>query len=41
MYAEKLKRRSECEWYMEPSEKMRVPVIIYADEQLIKAMDED
>ena len=40
MYAEKLKRRSECEWYMEPSEKMRVPVIIYADEQLIKAMDE-
>ncbi len=40
MYAEKLKRRSECEWYMEPSEKMHVPVIIYADEQLIKAMDE-
>ena len=40
MYAEKLKRRSECEYYMEPSERMRVPVIIYADEQLIKAMDE-
>jgi tRNA-splicing ligase RtcB len=40
MYAEKLKRRSECEWYMEPSGKMRVPVIIFADEQLIKDMDE-
>lgn len=40
MYAENLKRRSECEWYMEPSGKMHVPVIIFADEQLIKAMDE-
>ena len=40
MYADKLKRRSECEWYMEPFGKMHVPVIIFADEQLIKVMDE-
>lgn len=40
MYAGKLTRQSENAWYMEPSEKMRVPVIIYADEKLIQAMDE-
>jgi len=40
MCAERLTRRSECEWYMEAFGQMRVPVIIYADEQLIKAMDE-
>ncbi|MFQ6036111.1 MAG: RtcB family protein [Sedimentisphaerales bacterium] len=40
MYADRLKRRSECEWYMEPFGKMRVPVIIYADEPLIRIMDE-
>ncbi len=36
----KLKRRSECGWYLEPSGKMRVPVVIYADEELITAMDD-
>ena len=35
-----LKKRSECEWLIEPFGKMRVPTIIYADETLIKAMDE-
>jgi tRNA-splicing ligase RtcB len=40
MAADKLTRRSEYEWHMEPSGKMHVPVIIYADEKLIKAMDE-
>lgn len=40
MYLDKLKRRSECEWYMEPFGKMHVPVVIFADEPLIKAMDE-
>lgn len=40
MYAERLKRRGECEWVMEPAEKMSVPVIIYADAALIEAMDD-
>jgi tRNA-splicing ligase RtcB len=40
MCAENLKRRSEFEWYIEPSGKMHVPVIIYADKQLIDAMDD-
>ena len=34
------KRRSEYEWLVEPFGKMHVPVIIYADETLIKEMDE-
>jgi len=40
MNIEKLKRRSACEWYIEPEGKMRVPAIIFADEKLIKDMDE-
>ncbi len=35
-----LKKRSDYEWVIEPFGKMTVPVIIYADEALIKAMDE-
>lgn len=35
-----IKKRSDYEWVIEPSGKMTVPVIIYADEALIKAMDE-
>ena len=34
------KRRSEYEWLIEPFGKMHVPAIIYADETLIKEMDE-
>jgi len=34
-----LKRRSEYEWGIEPSGKMRVPGIIFADEALIRDMD--
>lgn len=41
MYAEQVKRRRAVEWYIEPFGKMRVPVIIYADEQSIKQMDEN
>jgi len=41
MYAEQVKRRRPAEWYIEPFGKMRVPVIIYADEQSIKQMDEN
>ncbi len=41
MYAEQVKRREQVQWYIEPFGKMRVPVIIYADEQSIKQMDEN
>jgi len=40
MELKKLKKRSEYEWLIEPFGKMRVPAIIYADEALIRAMDE-
>jgi len=40
MNLDKLKRHSECEWYIEPEGKMRVPAIIFADEKLIKDMDQ-
>ena len=33
-------RRSEFEWWIEPTGQMRVPGIIYAGEQLIRDMDE-
>jgi len=34
-----LKRRSAHEWWIEPSGKMRVPGIIFADEALVRDMD--
>lgn len=40
MYAERLKRTSECAWTIEPFGAMRVPVTIFADKDLIEAMDE-
>jgi tRNA-splicing ligase RtcB len=40
MYADKLKRHSECQWQIEPFDTMRVPVIIFADQKLIRDMDE-
>jgi len=36
----KLKKQSDYQWLIEPSGKMRVPIIIYSDETLIKEMDE-
>jgi len=36
----RLERRSEYQWYVEPSGRMRVPVIIYAGEDLIETMDD-
>ena len=35
-----LTRSGECEWRIEPRDGMRVPGIIYADEDLIRDMDE-
>jgi len=40
MNIEKLKKRSDYQWYIEPEGKMQVPVIIFADEKLMKDMDE-
>jgi tRNA-splicing ligase RtcB len=35
----RLHRRSECEWEIAPTGKMRVPAIIYATESLVRDMD--
>jgi len=35
-----LKKRSDYQWVIERQGKMRVPAVIYADEKLIKSMDE-
>ena len=35
-----LKRVSEFEWHIEPTGNMRVPGILYASEDLIRAMDD-
>jgi tRNA-splicing ligase RtcB len=40
MQPDRPKKRSDYEWVIEPVGKMRVPAIIYADEQLVKAMDD-
>ncbi len=40
MYAEKVKRRSECQWVIGPFGTMQVPVVVYADDELMRGMDE-
>ncbi len=40
MNVEKLKRVGQCQWVLEPSGAMRVPVIVFADKPLIDAMDD-
>jgi tRNA-splicing ligase RtcB len=40
MELKKLKKHSDYKWVIEPFGKMHVPAIIYADETLIRAMDE-
>lgn len=40
MEVAQLERVSECAWQLAPSGKMRVPVMIYADHDLVEAMDE-
>jgi len=40
MFAEKLQRQADAQWTIEPFGRMRVPVTIYADEELIRDMDE-
>jgi len=40
MFAERLQKRAEAQWVIEPFGTMRVPVIVFADEGLIREMDE-
>jgi tRNA-splicing ligase RtcB len=40
MYTERLQKSGEAQWTIAPVGKMRVPVIIYADEELVRAMEE-
>lgn len=41
MLLEKLKKSSDYQWRIEPFDRMNVPVIIFADEKIIKEVDED
>jgi tRNA-splicing ligase RtcB len=40
MYTERLQKRGDAEWTIAPFGKMKVPVIIYADDELVRAMEE-
>src|SRR3989339_1042807 len=40
MYTERLQKSGEAQWTIAPIGKMRVPVIIYADDELARAMEE-
>ncbi len=40
MFTEKLQKHGEAQWIIEPFGKMQVPVIVFADEGLIREMDE-
>ncbi len=40
MQKTRLKRKSECEWHIEPFGDMRVPGILFATEGLIEDMDD-
>lgn len=40
MFAQKLQRQAESQWQIEPFDRMLVPVVVFADEELIREMDE-
>ncbi|MFH1371583.1 MAG: RtcB family protein [Planctomycetota bacterium] len=40
MDIKRLKKRSNYEWLIEPTGRMKVPVVIFGDERLVAAMDE-
>jgi len=40
MYAERLTRKSDCQWTITPFGAMRVPVTVFADRALLKGMDD-
>ncbi|MBN2455836.1 MAG: RtcB family protein [Sedimentisphaerales bacterium] len=41
MYVEKVTKCSDYQWCIEPFEAMRVPVVIFGDEQIIRQLDDD
>jgi len=40
MFAQKLQKQAEAQWRIEPVDRMRVPVVVFADDELIREMDE-
>ncbi|HSW01957.1 MAG TPA: RtcB family protein [Sedimentisphaerales bacterium] len=40
MFAQKLQRQAEAQWRIVPFDRMRVPVVVFADDELIREMDE-
>jgi tRNA-splicing ligase RtcB len=40
MFAERLRKRGDAQWTIEPFDRMQVPVTVFADKSLIDAMDE-
>ncbi len=40
MFAQKLQKQAEAQWRIEPFDRMHVPVVVFADEELIREMDE-
>ncbi len=40
MFTEKLHKRGEAQWEILPFGKMQVPVIVFADDELIREMDQ-
>jgi len=40
MFANKLHREAEARWSIEPFDRMQVPVVVFADDELIREMDE-
>lgn len=40
MFAQKLQRQADAQWRIEPFDRMNVPVVVFADEELIRQMDE-
>jgi tRNA-splicing ligase RtcB len=40
MFADKLHKQAEARWSIEPFDRMQVPVVVFADDELIREMDE-
>ncbi|MEN6429172.1 MAG: RtcB family protein [Phycisphaerales bacterium] len=40
MFANKLQKQAEARWVIEPFDRMQVPIVVFADDELIREMDE-
>ncbi len=40
MFAKRLQKQGEARWVIAPFDRMRVPVVVFADEELVREMDE-